>query len=67
MEAVGAGLGVAPYGCTPIEALGLSAGVVFRPVSGLAQLDVWVARRGSDERAEVLAFQNAAIAALRTG
>jgi hypothetical protein len=40
---------------------------VFRPMPELAPLDVWVARREHDERREVLAFVDAATAALRDG
>ena len=65
VEAVGAGLGVALTVAPAIDALGAAAGVVFRPVPGLAPLDVWVARRDDDERADVLAFRDTATAALR--
>jgi DNA-binding transcriptional LysR family regulator len=46
VEAVGAGLGVATSIAPAIEALGSTAGVVFRPVPGLAPLDFWVAHPG---------------------
>lgn len=64
MEAIGAGLGVATTMAPAIDMLGSSAGVVFRPVAGLTPLDFWVARREGDDRPPVLAFCEAAGAAL---
>ena len=66
IEAIAIGLGVALSVEPAVEALGGPAGVVFRPVPGLAPLDVWVAHRRGDERPEVVAFRDAAVAALRT-
>lgn len=66
IEAVAAGLGVAITVEPAVEALGLAAGVVFRPVPELAPLDVWVARREYDERPHVLAFLDATTEALNT-
>jgi DNA-binding transcriptional LysR family regulator len=65
IEAVAAGLGVAITIPPVIEALGPSAGVVFRPVPDLTPLEFWVAHRSQDERPQVLAFVGAASAALR--
>jgi DNA-binding transcriptional LysR family regulator len=65
MEAIGAGLGVATTVAPAIELLGASAGVVYRPLPELSPLDFWVARRERDERAHVLGFLDAAVAALR--
>jgi hypothetical protein len=48
-----------------VEALGLSPGVVFRPVPQLAPLDVWVARREYDQRPDVLAFMDTATEAIQ--
>ena len=66
VEAVAAGLGVALTVAPVVDALGSAAGMVFRPVPGLAPLDLWVARRERDERPEVMAFQRGAVEALRT-
>jgi DNA-binding transcriptional LysR family regulator len=63
IEAIGAGLGVAGTVELAVSALGSSAGVVFRPVPGLEPLEFWVARRTGDERPEVSAFVEAAVAA----
>ncbi len=65
IEAVGAGLGVATTVAPAVEALGAGAGVTFRLVPGLAPLDFWVAHREEDDRRQVLAFSEAATAALR--
>lgn len=65
IEAVGARLGVATTVAPAVEALGPSAGVVFRPVPGLAPLEFWVGHRADDDRPQVLAFADAAVAALR--
>ena len=67
MEAVGAGLGVAVTVAPAIAMLGASAGVVFRPVLDLPPLEFWAARRDHDDRPEVVAFLDAAAAALRPG
>jgi DNA-binding transcriptional LysR family regulator len=67
IEAVAVGLGAALPVAPVMDALGSAAGVIFRPIAGLAPLDVWVARRQDDERPDVAAFRDAAIAALRTG
>src|SRR5689334_20316487 len=66
IEAVAVGLGVALTVAPVIDALGSTAGVIFRPVSGLVPLNVWVAHRQGDPRPEVAAFREAAITALRT-
>jgi len=66
MEAIGAGLGVAATVAPVTDAFSAASGVVFRPVPGLAPLDIWVGRREGDERPEVLAFLDEATAALRT-
>ncbi|MBV8218296.1 MAG: LysR family substrate-binding domain-containing protein, partial [Solirubrobacterales bacterium] len=66
IEAIAMGLGVALSVEPAVEALGAVAGVVFRPVPGLAPLDVWVAQRQGDERPVVAAFCDGAVAALRT-
>lgn len=63
VEAIGAGLGVAFTVEMAVEALGGSAGVVFRPVEGVDPLPFWVAWREGDDRAQVLAFAQAAVAA----
>ena len=63
IEAVSAGLGVAISVEPAVQALGLPAGVVFRPMPELAPLEVWVARREYDERPEVLAFLDMVTAA----
>jgi DNA-binding transcriptional LysR family regulator len=65
IEAVGAGLGVAITVAPAVEALGPSAGVVFRPVPGLTPLEFSAARREGDDRPQVLGFVAAAVAALR--
>jgi len=65
IEAIGAGLGVATTIAAAIDAMGASAGVVFRPVIDLEPLDVWVARRAADERRPVLDFIRAAVDAQR--
>jgi len=44
-----------------VEAMGATAGVVFRPVIGLEPLDFWVARRAGDERRPVLDFVAATV------
>ena len=67
MEAIGAGLGVATTVAPAIDMLGTAAGVVFRPVPELSPLDFWVARREHDDRPHVVAFHDAATAALETG
>jgi hypothetical protein len=67
IEAVGTRLDMATTVAPAIEALGSGAGVVFRPVPGLAPLDFWVARREDDDRDEVLAFVTATTTALRAG
>ena len=64
MEAIGAGLGVATTVAAAIDMLGAVAGVVFRPLPELAPLDFWVARREHDNREHVMAFVDAATAAL---
>ena len=61
IEAVGAGLGVAGTIEFAVDALGPTAGVVFRPVRDLAPLDVFVAHRTGDERGPVLDFVATAI------
>jgi len=61
IEAIGAGLGVATTIATVVDAMGATAGVVFRPVGGLEPLDFWVARRADDERQQVLDFVAAAV------
>ena len=66
MEAIGAGLGVATTVASAVDMLGAGAGVVFRPILELTPLDFWVARRENDDRPLVLAFLDAAAAALRT-
>lgn len=65
LEAIGAGLGVAFTVEMAVEALGSSAGVVFRPVAGIDPLDFWVACRAGDDRPQVAAFMDAAVAAQR--
>lgn len=64
VEAIGAGLGVATAVAAVVDAMGASAGVVFRPVTGLEPLDFWVVRRTGDERRPVLDFVDAAVDAL---
>jgi DNA-binding transcriptional LysR family regulator len=66
MEAISAGLGVATTVAPAIDMLGAAAGVVFRPLRKLSALDFWVARREHDDRSYVVAFLDAATAALRT-
>lgn len=66
IEAVGAGLGVATTAAPVVEALGPAAGVVFRPVPGLEPLEFWLAHRTQDDRRQVLAFVESAVAELRT-
>lgn len=61
IEAIGAGLGVATTIPEVINAMGGSAGVVFRPVDGLEPLDFWVARRVGDDRGPILDFMDVAI------
>ncbi|HEY6398634.1 MAG TPA: LysR family transcriptional regulator [Solirubrobacteraceae bacterium] len=63
IEAISAGLGIASTIAPVIDALGSSAGVVFRLVSGLEPLDFWVGRHEGDERVQVTAFMQAAVAA----
>ena len=65
MEAIGAGLGVATTVAPAIDMLGAAAGVVFRPLPELPPLVFWVARREHDDRHHVVAFLDAATAALR--
>ena len=67
IEAIGAGLGVNTTIKPVIDALGATAGVVFRPIPELSPLDFWVARREGDNRPRVLGFLQAATAALTTG
>jgi len=64
IEAVAAGLGVAVTVAPVVEALGSSAGVVFRPVDGLEPLEFWVAWREGDPRQEVHDFVEAAAGGL---
>jgi DNA-binding transcriptional LysR family regulator len=59
--AVGAGLGVTGTVQLAVDALGMSAGVVFRPVAGLEPLDVFVAHRAGDDRQQVLDFIETAV------
>jgi DNA-binding transcriptional LysR family regulator len=61
IEAIGAGLGVATIVPAVVDAMGASAGVVFRPVTGLEPLDFWVARRANDDRQQVLDFMDTAV------
>jgi DNA-binding transcriptional LysR family regulator len=61
IEAIGAGLGVATTVAAVVDAMGASAGVVFRPVVGLEPLDFWVARRIGDDRQPVVDFMDAAV------
>lgn len=49
--AIAIGLGVALTVAPVVDGLGAPAGVVFRPVEGVAPLDVWIAHRHGDERA----------------
>jgi DNA-binding transcriptional LysR family regulator len=63
IEAVGAGLGVTGTIQLAVDALGSTAGVVFRPIAGLEPLDFYVAHREGDHRQQVLDFVAAAIAA----
>jgi len=63
IEAVGAGLGVATTVPFVVDAMGTSAGVVFRPVIDLEPLDFSVGRRAGDERRPVLDFVDAAVEA----
>jgi DNA-binding transcriptional LysR family regulator len=56
IEAVGAGLGVTGTVELAVDALGSSAGVVFRPIPDLGPLDFYAARRTGDQRPQVLAF-----------
>lgn len=65
LEAIGAGLGVATTVAAAVDALGATAGVVFRPVIDLEPLDFWAARRADDERQPVLDFIQAAVDAQR--
>jgi DNA-binding transcriptional LysR family regulator len=65
IEAVAAGLGVAITVGPAVEALGSAAGVAFRPVDDLEPLELWVACRQHDDRAEVRDFVNTAVSALR--
>lgn len=66
MEAIGAGLGVATTIAPAIDLLGAAAGVVFRPLPELSPLVFWVAHREHDDRPHVVAFVDAATAALQT-
>jgi DNA-binding transcriptional LysR family regulator len=66
MEAIGAGLGVATTVAPAIDMLGATAGVVFRPIPELSPLVFWVAHREHDDRPHVVAFVDAATAALQT-
>jgi DNA-binding transcriptional LysR family regulator len=61
IEAVGAGLGVTGTVQPAVDALGSSAGVVFRPVRGLGTLDFFVAHRAGDERPQVIDFVHTAV------
>jgi DNA-binding transcriptional LysR family regulator len=61
IEAVGAGLGIAATVATAVDALGSTAGVVFRPVNGLKPLEFFVARRVGDDRKQVTDFIEAAL------
>jgi DNA-binding transcriptional LysR family regulator len=65
MEAIGAGLGIATTVAPAIDMLGTAAGVVFRPVPELSPLDFWVAHRDHDDRPHIVAFVDAATAALQ--
>jgi len=64
IEAIGAGLGVATTVAAAVDAMGVAAGVVFRPVIGLEPLEFWVARRAGDERQPVRDFVDAAVDAI---
>jgi DNA-binding transcriptional LysR family regulator len=66
IEAVGAGLGVTGTVQLAVDALGSSAGVVFRPVVGLEPLDFYVAHRTGDGRAQVMDFVATAVGAQAT-
>lgn len=63
IEAVAAGLGVAATVAPAVQALGLAAGVVFRPVDGLEPLEFWVACRQHDDRRAVRDFVETAVSA----
>jgi DNA-binding transcriptional LysR family regulator len=63
IEAIGAGLGVTGTIQLAVDALGSSAGVVFRPIAGLEPLDFYVAHRTGDERNQVTAFIRTATSA----
>jgi len=65
IEAIGAGLGVATTVVAVVDAMGASAGVVFRPVIDLEPLEFWVARRAQDDRQQVLDFMDTAVDAYR--
>lgn len=65
VEAIGAGLGVATAAPVVVEAMGGSAGVVYRPVIDLEPIEFWVARRADDDRRPVLDFIDAAVDAGR--
>lgn len=65
VEAIGAGLGVATVVPALVEAMGGSAGVVYRPVADLEPVEFWVARRTEDDRRPVLDFIDAAVEAGR--
>ena len=64
VEAVGAGLGVAITIELVVEALGPTAGVVFRPVDGLDPLEFWIARHEGDNRAHVTEFIDTVVGSL---
>jgi DNA-binding transcriptional LysR family regulator len=66
MEAIAAGLGVAITVAPAVDTLGAAAGVVFRPISELSPLTLWVARSEHDDRQHVVALIDAATSALRT-
>ena len=65
IEAIAVGLGVALSVAPAVDALGTAAGVVYRPVPGIAPLDLWLGHRQGDERPDVVTFRDTAIAALR--
>jgi DNA-binding transcriptional LysR family regulator len=56
IEAVGAGLGVTGTIELAVDALGPSAGVIFRPVPDLGPLDFFAAHRSGEKRPQVLDF-----------
>ena len=63
MEAIAAGLGVATTIAPAVEALGVAAGVVFRPAPELSPLPFWMARRERDDRQHVAALLDAVTSA----